>query len=87
MPLLRRKNTGLYGKCTGIQERKYTDDILKELYEGDGIYYFSREDYFKISLTNSTRSPGGRMNSLLYKSLSEENIRTEDGGFIREDGQ
>jgi Zn finger protein HypA/HybF involved in hydrogenase expression len=86
-PYCAAKTPVFTGNVLEYKKEKYTDDILKELYEGDGIYYFSREDYLKISLTNSTRSPGGRMNSLLYKSLSEENIRTEDGGFIREDGQ
>ncbi len=75
------------GNVMEYKKEKYTEDILKELYEGTGIYYFSRGNYFKISLSNSSRSLGYKLNAFLHKPLPEESIRTEDGGYIRENGQ
>ncbi|HHV13690.1 MAG TPA: hypothetical protein GXX75_25825 [Clostridiales bacterium] len=75
------------GSVMEYKKKKFTEDILKELYEGTGIYYFSRGDYFKISLANSSRSLGGKLSSFVHRTLPEQGIRAEDGGYIRENGQ
>jgi glutaredoxin len=75
------------GNIMEYYDRKYTDDILKELYHGSEIYYFARDDYFIIKLQNSSRSLGGKLTAAFYQSLADGNIRTQDGGYIRQRGQ
>lgn len=75
------------GNILHYKKEEYTNDILKELYDGEGIYYFNRGDFFKVTLMNSSRSLGGRMTAALYKDMADETIRIEYSGVIRENGQ
>lgn len=75
------------GNILHYKKEEYTNDILKELYDGEGIYYLNRGDFFKVTLMNSSRSLGGRMTAALYKDMADETIRIEYSGVIREDGQ
>ncbi len=67
--------------------KKYTDEILQELYKGNGIYYFAKEDYFIIKLENSSRSLGGKYTAAIYNFLADGSIKTQYGGYIRKNGQ
>ncbi len=75
------------GNILHYKKEEYTHDILNELYDGDGIYYLSRGDFFKVTLTNSSRSSGGKMIAAIYKNMADETIRIEHSGIIRENGQ
>lgn len=75
------------GNILHYKKEEDTNDILKEIYEGEGIYYFSRGDFFKVTLVNSSRSLGGKVTAALYKDMADETIRIQYSGVIREDGQ
>lgn len=65
---------------------RYTEDVLKEIYEGSGTYYFINGDYLTIKVKNSSSSVGSRLLAHIYKGFGESNINIADGGYIREDG-
>lgn len=75
------------GNVMKYYDEKYTAEIEKELFEGSGIYYFTKEDYFLISICNNSRSLGGKLTAFIYKFLADGNIQMEYGGYIRENGQ
>ena len=63
----------------------YTRDILKELYEGSGIYYFTNGDFISIHVSNSRKSLSGRLLGHIFKSLNDDGIQLLSSGYIRED--
>jgi hypothetical protein len=64
----------------------YEDDILKELYEGTGIYYLSKRDYFSIDAKNNGKSLGEKLTSGIYRFSFEGSVRSKQGDYIRETG-
>ncbi len=68
-------------------ETKYFDkDILKELYEGSGTYYFTNRDSIVIDVKNTKASMSQNLMKLIFKGLGETNIQVVDAGYIRENG-
>jgi len=86
-PYCQSKTPIFTGNILNYNDEKYSEDILKELYEGSGTYYFSRKDYFLISMENKSRSFGEGILSAIYLGLAENTIQTSYGGYIREEGQ
>lgn len=74
------------GEITEYYVDNYTDEILKELYEGKGIYYLSKNDYFSIDTKNNGKSLSEKLTSGIYRFEFEGSIRTKQGDYIREDG-
>ncbi|MFT4145747.1 MAG: hypothetical protein QM644_14940 [Mobilitalea sp.] len=73
------------GEITEYYVDNYTEEILKELYEGAGIYYMSKNDYFTIDTQNNGKSLGERLTSGIYMFDLEGSIRSKQGDYIRED--
>jgi hypothetical protein len=64
----------------------YTNDILRELYEKSGIYYFTDRDYLLITVEDIKGSWGRKILSYIHENLKESSIQTIYGGYIRENG-
>ena len=75
------------GKVMEYDNRSYTDEILQELYEGSGTYYFNSTDYLILSVKNKSRSWGNRLVRNLYSNLGKTSIHITYGGYIRESGE
>lgn len=65
---------------------KTTEEILKELYDGRGKYYFTRGDYLKIDVKNRTFTNAMNMLKTLYSSDPYKILLTY-GNKIRDTGQ
>ncbi|MGB4658235.1 MAG: hypothetical protein WBI07_03525, partial [Mobilitalea sp.] len=74
------------GNVLEYNSKTYAKEILKELYEGSGIYYFALNDHLSIKIESSKGSFGSRLVSFLFKGFNEKNIHITDGRYIREDG-
>lgn len=74
------------GNIMEYHNKNYEKEIIKELYEGTGIYYFSNADYFEVSVRNKNRSLGERLLSAVYKNIGCGSIYCVYGGYIRENG-
>lgn len=89
-PFCKAKTPVFTGNVLKYDNRKYLDDILKQLYEGGGIYYFSKKDYLIIDVKNKEGSVGSKLLNYLYKSLDKSldksNIHVISNGSIRNDG-
>jgi hypothetical protein len=64
----------------------FKNEILKELYEGSGVYYFADKDYLEIKVSNSGKSMGRRLLEFVYRGLGGNSLQTVSGGYIREEG-
>jgi hypothetical protein len=64
----------------------YSKDILESLYEGDGIYRFTDDDYLKISVRSRRGSIGTRLISAIYLNNNMDTIHVIKAGYVREDG-
>jgi hypothetical protein len=64
----------------------YSEEILEELYEGDGIYRFSDDDFLIISVRSRRGSVGTRLLSSFYLSGNVNTVHVIKAGSIREDG-
>lgn len=74
------------GEITEYYKVIYTYDILKELYEAEGIYFLSKKDYFSIDTRNNGKSLGEKLISSIYRFDLKESIRSKQGDYIREEG-
>jgi hypothetical protein len=63
-----------------------TDEIMKELYDGSGKYYFTKGDYLKIDINNRTSTNAMNMLKTLYSSEPYKILLTY-GSKIRDTGQ
>ncbi len=63
-----------------------TEDVLTELYEGNGVYYFSVNDYIAIQVSNSRKSWGRRLLEYFFHGMSDHGIQIINSGNIRETG-
>ncbi|MBH1940641.1 hypothetical protein I5677_07045 [Mobilitalea sibirica] len=68
-------------------DKRYTYEILKELYEGSGTYYFTDRDYLLLSLENKSASWGRRLLTNIFRGLDEKYIDFSYGGYVRENGR
>lgn len=73
------------GNVMEYTNKNYTEDILKELYEGDGIYYFNNKDYLTITVKNRSTSWGNRLFKRIYPINGDIFIHVNYGGYIREE--
>lgn len=71
-----------------VYENTYEDDILKELYEGDGEYKFSEGDQISVTIqsTNTTLSQK-LVGFVTGRGADYPAIKACDGGRIRDDIQ
>lgn len=63
-----------------------TDAILKELYEGSGIYYFSDRDFIEFDIRNHSTSLGRRIINFFDRRIGTDSTQVVDGGYVREEG-
>lgn len=63
-----------------------SDEILKELYEGSGIYYFSAKDYLLFDVTDREESWGMKVLSSFRSKRISPTTHIIYGGYIRENG-
>ena len=75
------------GNVLEYVDKKYIRDILNELYEGSGTYYFNEKDYFTITLRNRSRSLGEGILTTIFKNIAKNSIHSTYGGYIREEGK
>ena len=68
-------------------DKCYISDILQELYEGSGTYYFSDKDYFSIRVVNRKAGWGRQLLGNIFKGLDESNIMINYGGHVREEAE
>lgn len=77
------------GKTVGVNNVEniiYTDDILKAVYETDGIYTMNKGDSFSVIVTNREPTLGQRMRQIVFKSAeTTPRIIVRDGGVIRDE--
>lgn len=64
----------------------YEDDILKQLFDEDKMYYFNQGDYISLCVSNRTKTLATR----IYESVLEHEIGTKQiivtyGGMIRDE--
>jgi Zn finger protein HypA/HybF involved in hydrogenase expression len=62
-----------------------TEDILKDLYEGSGIYYFKRGDFFQIDIKNRNKTMGTRFLNAFLPVVNDISIQVKYGGAIRDE--
>lgn len=75
------------GNVMDYYDENYADNILKELYEGNGVYYLSDRDYLQLRLYDLKKSWGGNLITFIFNNLGENNMRVIYGGYVREDGK
>lgn len=73
------------GNILEYDNRMYEADILKKLYEEDGIYKFSIDDYIEVSVTNRSRGMGHGVLGAIIKGINSDFIHVREGGYIREE--
>lgn len=73
------------GNILEYSNKYYEADILKHLYDRNGIYYFSNRDYFNIRVKNRSKGWGRGVLSYVFKGIGDEYIHVIDGGYIREE--
>ena len=77
------------GKATGIEETEnivYTDDILKSVYETNGVYTMHKGDVFSITVSNREATLGQKMRQIVFKIPdTSSRILVKDGGVIRDE--
>ena len=67
--------------------KTFTDEILKELYEGSGTYYFTDRDYILFNIKSCNASWATRLLEVFNKNIGCSGIQIICGGYIREEGQ
>ena len=68
---------------TTISSATYEDEILEELYDKSGIYYFEKDDHFSITVKNKNRTISQKINRLLTGASVKYSIVATAGGTIR----
>lgn len=63
----------------------YSDEILKEIYEGSGSYSFKAGDYFSVNVSNRNETLGTKILGLILRDVPKTSIHVEYGGIVRED--
>jgi hypothetical protein len=85
-PYCQAKTPIFTGNVMSYFREYYEHEILEELYDGTGIYYFSDDDFIVVSVSNSRKSWGRRILEFIYKGLDDNGIQMISAGYIREDG-
>jgi hypothetical protein len=63
----------------------YSKEILRELYEGNGTYYFKEGDYFSINVINKNETFAARLIRNFIPNAPLTDIKAEYGGTIRDE--
>jgi len=61
----------------------YSFEILGELYEGSGTYYFNDGDYFSIDISNRSETLGTKLLRMINTNIPDTCIQVKYGGSIR----
>ena len=75
------------GNILEYNSNYYEKDILKKIYDGNEVYYFSNKDYLLLTVKNRTNSWGRGLIKNIFKNIGNEYINVVDGGYIREEIQ
>lgn len=75
------------GKVMDYTIENHTREILTELFEGNGAFYFSEDDYVTVKVSSIKQSWGMRVLSYFSKTYGEKGIYAISGGSIRESGK
>jgi hypothetical protein len=75
------------GDVLEYYEVYYNKEITDKLFNGSGVYYFSKDDYIDVAVKNKRKSWGTKVASVIFPNLPEISIFSEYGGYIRENGK
>ncbi len=81
-PMFNENGNAIKGTKT-IASNKYEDDILDDLYDNKGVYYLEKGDKFSVTVKNTTRTMGQKLNSIFTGSSTKYAIIATYGGVIR----
>lgn len=71
-----------------VYENTYEDEILDEIYNGDGVYEFTEGDQISVTVSSKNKTMSQKMFGLLTGRASDyPAIRASSGGRIRDDLQ
>ncbi|BCN32405.1 hypothetical protein [Anaeromicropila herbilytica] len=81
------ENTGDFQeKVTESYKTTYEDTILKELYEGSGIYKFDQGDYISVKIVNRNKTFSAKLQQIIYAhEMNPIQIYVTYGGTIRDE--
>lgn len=65
--------------------KAYAEEIVKELYEGSGTYYFNVGDYLSIDIMSSNETIGTKLLGSVLKQRKVTGIHAQYGGSIRDE--
>lgn len=71
------------GNVLKYYSSSYSSEIIKELYDGSGTYYFNTGDYFSIKITNKGKTFGTRLYDSIIQNAPAVSINVEEGSTIR----
>lgn len=64
----------------------YEDTILKEIYEGSGIYTFDQGDYISVKIVNRSKTFAAKLQQIIYaREIPSIQIYVTYGGMIRDE--
>lgn len=61
----------------------FSNEILEEIYDGSGAYYFNDDDYFSISITNKDETTGTKVLRVFFRTAPKVTLNVDQGGKIR----
>lgn len=74
------------GETVIVYENTYEDEILEEIYNGDGEYTMSEGDYLSVVVKSSSRTLNQRISGMLgMGENTSPAINVSDGGRVRDD--
>jgi Zn finger protein HypA/HybF involved in hydrogenase expression len=85
-PYCKSKSPIFTGNVMEYYDKIFQADILKELYEGSGTYYFTNQDFLQVTVQNKSKSWGNRLLHSIFRGFGEVYLHIEYGGYIRETG-
>lgn len=85
-PVPEYDDTGKTVSVNEVDNIVYTDEILKSVYETNGVYVMSKGDDFSVIVTNRDPTLGQKMRQIVFKSTeATPRIIVRDGGVIRDE--
>lgn len=73
------------GKVLKYYAKTYSKEILEEIYEGTGTYYFNIDDYLSIIITSRSETFGTKLLGFVQALKPEVGVRVEYSGSIRDE--
>jgi len=65
----------------------YNSDIVKEIIEGSGTYYFSDNDYFEIQIYKTNNNWFDKISTMFISKSSSIELIYKGGGYVRKTGR